>query len=241
MKKMNLKKNNIYRLQVHGNINEILESLTILRPQGLSPVPSYTMVRSEKNARAFLQGIFLACGSINSPKTANYHMELSLPQKQQAELCSKLLSRFYIPSKIVKRKQYYVLYTKAGDKIADFLRLCNVSRCLFEFEDARITRDYYNQLTRLDNCEVANEMKTIKAAAEQLAWIETIEKKGGVKISDKLQRVIDARKAHPEASTMELCKVIEEQYGETISKSGMKHRLGKLKETAARLEEADAR
>jgi DNA-binding transcriptional regulator WhiA len=35
--------------------------------------------------------------------------------------------------------------------------------------------------------------------------------------------------------------VIEEQYGETISKSGMKHRLGKLKETAARLEEADAR
>ena len=48
---------------------------------------------------------------------------------------------------------------KAGEKIADFLRLCNASDALFEFEDSRIQRDFYNQITRLDNCEVANEMK----------------------------------------------------------------------------------
>lgn len=53
---------------------------------------------------------------------------------------------------------------KAGEKIADFLRLCNASDALFEFEDSRIQRDFYNQITRLDNCEVANEMKAMKAA-----------------------------------------------------------------------------
>lgn len=65
---------------------------------------------------------------------------------------------------------------KAGEKIADFLRLCNASDALFEFEDSRIQRDFYNQITRLDNCEVANEMKAMKAAKKQLEYIEIIEK-----------------------------------------------------------------
>ena len=33
----------------------------------------------------------------------------------------------------------------------------------------------------------------------------------------------------PEASLLELCEYCEEQFDETISKSGMKHRLAKLK------------
>ncbi|MDE8242017.1 helix-turn-helix domain-containing protein, partial [Erysipelothrix rhusiopathiae] len=32
----------------------------------------------------------------------------------------------------------------------------------------RIQRDFKNSLTRLDNCEVANEVKTIKAGSQQL-------------------------------------------------------------------------
>ena len=36
----------------------------------------------------------------------------------------------------------------------------------------------------------------------------------------------------PEASLLELCEYCEEQFDETISKSGMKHRLAKLKEIA---------
>lgn len=57
---------------VYEQASDILEDLGILRESGLYSVPPYTMVRSEKNARAFIQGLFLASGSINSPKTANY-------------------------------------------------------------------------------------------------------------------------------------------------------------------------
>ncbi len=285
IKRMNLKKNNTYRLIVQSKANDILEDLGILRQGGLYNTPPYTIVRSEKNARAFMQGLFLASGSINSPKTTNYHMELNVPsqdlaimavkildrfyipakitlRKQQyivytkapkttnyhmelnvpsqdlAIMAVKILDRFYIPAKITLRKQQYIVYTKAGDKIADFLRLLGANQSLFLFEDARIQRDFYNQLTRLDNCEVANEMKTQKAAKDQLYWIAVIEQ-SHQKVSDKIAHVMAARKKNPEASNVELCDEIYLMYGETITKSGMKHRMTKIKELAQTFLEAN--
>lgn len=232
IKKMNLKKNNIYRLTIQEMANEILQDLGILREGGLYKVPPYALIRSEKNARAFLQGLFLASGSINHPKTTNYHMEMSLPTIELAQMAIKLLERFHIPAKLTERKQMVVIYTKAGDKIADFLRLLAASESLFLFEDQRIQRDFYNQLTRLDNCEVANEMKTMKAAKEQLHWIARIEEQPGLVVPEKLAHVMEARKQNPEASILELCDTVYLLFGETITKSGMKHRLAKLKELA---------
>ncbi|MBF0579636.1 DNA-binding protein WhiA [Erysipelotrichaceae bacterium RD49] len=231
IRRMNLKKNNIYRLTVYSQASEILESLGILRTGGLYNVPPYSLIRSERNARAFIQGLFLAAGSINSPKTTNYHMELTLPSQDLAVMAVKILDRFYIPAKVTLRKQSYVVYTKVGDKIADFLRLLGASQSLFNFEDQRIQRDFYNQLTRLDNCEVANEMKTQKAAKEQLEWIAIIES-SQVKVPEKIQHVMEARKQNPEASNVELCDAVYLMYGETITKSGMKHRMAKMKELA---------
>lgn len=231
LKKMNLKKNNIYRLHITDRANDILEDLGIMRTGGLYHVPPYTMVRSEKNARAFIQGIFLAAGSINHPRTTNYHLELSLPDTQLADTVARIMNRFFIPSKQTTRKGMIIVYTKAGDKIADFLRLVGSSESLFLFEDQRIQRDFYNQLTRLDNCEVANEMKTMKAAGEQLEWIEKIDA-SGIQVPDKIRHVMEARRQNPEASMLELCEAISQMYGETISKSGMKHRMAKIKELA---------
>lgn len=233
LKKNNLKKNNIYRLQVYEKASEILEDLTILRVQGLYEVPSYTLIRSEKNCRAFLSGCFLASGSINHPKSANYHLEFGCEHEKLAELIAKSLERFYIPAKVIQRKHSFIAYVKSGEKIADFLRLAGASEALFEFEDLRIQRDIYNQITRLDNCELANEMKSIKAAQDQLAYIETIEKnQASINLPEKLQQTMEIRKKYPEASIRELCSEMLIAYGEDISKSGMKHRLSKLKELA---------
>ena len=233
IRKMNLKKNNIYQIQVHDSATHILEDLTIMRESGLSPVPSYRLIRSEKNARAFLQGIFLASGSINNPKTPNYHLEMSCSSLELAACIEKLMNRFYFPAKRIGRKNLQVVYMKTGDKIADFLRLLGTSNALFEFEDTRIQRDFYNQITRLDNCEVANEMKSIKAGQEQLIWIDTIESehKTGM-LSEKVRRVMEISKKYPEASVNELCERIQAEYGENITKSGMKHRISKIRELA---------
>ena len=216
------------------------------------------MVRSEKMARAYLQGCFLASGSINSPKSSNYHLEMSSQEKDLALSVQKLMQRFYLPAKVIERKSVYVVYIKAGDKsfaadeatcgikagdkIADFLRLCNASNALFEFEDSRIQRDFYNQITRLDNCEVANEVKSLKAAKSQLEAIEFLESHAkNIVIPEKIMHAMQIRKMYPEANLNELCLECKNEFGEDISKSGMKHRLAKVKQMASELkEELDA-
>ena len=234
LKKMQLKKNNIYRLQIYEKASEILDDLMILNETGLHSAPPYKWTRSEKNARAYLQGCFLASGSINSPKTTNYHCEITTSNEQLAACIQKVMERFFLPARLIERKNVYVVYIKAGDKIADFLRLCNASNALFAFEDNRIQRDFYNQLTRLDNCEVANEMKTFKAAKEQIECIRILEENAAkLTIPEKITRVMEVRKRHPEASVNELCDEVYKEFGETISKSGMKHRLSKIRTLAA--------
>lgn len=242
LKKMNLKKNNIYQIQVRDSATHILEDLSIMRESGLSAVPSYRLIRSEKNARAFLQGIFLSSGSINNPKTANYHLEMSCASEELASCIEKLMNRFYFPTRRIERKNLQVVYMKTGEKIADFLRLLGTSNALFEFEDTRIQRDFYNQITRLDNCEVANEMKSIKAGQEQLIWIDLIEQENKTgQLSDKVLHVMEIRKKYPEASVNELCERIHAEYGENITKSGMKHRISKIRELALQIQkEKDA-
>lgn len=233
IKKMKLKKNNIYVIRVVNKAMEILKDLEILTDKGLQYHPSSKMVRKECCARAYLAGAFLAGGSVNSPSKSNYHLEISTGNLELAKFIQKLMNRFDLPAKYIKRRNQEVVYLKASDKISDFLRCVGASDAVFTFEDSRIQRDFMNSLTRLDNCELANEMKSITAGKRQLEDIEWIENYQSIdSLPEKLQHVIYARKEMPEASLNELCEYCADEYGETISKSGMKHRLAKIKELA---------
>lgn len=233
LRKMKLKKNNIYMLRIHQDVTKILEDLEIFTSAGLKTHPSSKMLRKECCARAYLAGAFLAGGSINSPQTSNYHLEIACGNADLADFVLKLMHRFDMPAKHIQRRSQEVVYIKASDKIGDFLRCVGASESLFTFEDSRIQRDFMNSLTRLDNCELANEMKSLAAGKKQLEDIEWIENYQGINsLPQKLQEVATLRKGYPEASLNELCDFYHESYGETISKSGMKHRLAKIKEIA---------
>lgn len=233
IKKMKLKKNNVYVLRVVNKAMEILNDLEILTDKGLQSHPSAKMVRKECCARAYLAGAFLAGGSVNSPSKANYHLEISTSNVELAVFVEKLMQRFELPAKHIKRRNQEVVYIKASDKISDFLRCVGASDAVFTFEDSRIQRDFMNSLTRLDNCELANEMKSISAGKRQLEDIEWIENFRGLdSLPMRLQQVAMARKELPEASLLELCEYCADEYEESISKSGMKHRLAKLRELA---------
>lgn len=233
IKKMKLKKNNIYVIRVENKAMEILKDLEIFTEKGLQAHPSSRMLRKECCARAYLAGAFLAGGSVNSPNKANYHLEISTNNEGLAKFIQKLMNRFDLPAKYIKRRNQDVIYLKASDKIGDFLRYVGASDAVFTFEDSRIQRDFMNSLTRLDNCELANEMKSMAAGKKQLEDIQWIENYRGLEaLPEKLQHAAYARKELPEASLLELCDYCADVYDETISKSGMKHRLAKLKEMA---------
>lgn len=233
LKKMNLKKNNVYVLRVFSHVNEILEDLEILTNSGLQAHISEASLQEDCCARAYLAGAFLASGSVNAPKTSNYHLEISASEESQATFLLNLMNRFYLGAKMIKRRNQYVVYIKASDHIGDFLRLMGTSEALFAFEDARIQRDLINSLKRLDNCELANEVKSMKAGAKQLEDIQWIDNYYGIEnLPEKLKHAALARMALNEGSLNELCEYCEVSFHEKISKSGMKHRLAKLKEMA---------
>lgn len=240
MKKMKLKKNNVYIIRILNKAKEILEDLELYSPMGLNEHPSMKLVSKDCCARAYLAGCFLSMGSVNAPQRANYHLEVTTNSVSHAAFIQKLMLRFDLPAKLIVRRNQNIVYLKAADKISDFLRCIGAFEALMQFEDIRITRDFKNSLTRLDNCEVANEMKSQAAGKKQVEEIEYLMSLGKFEmLDDKLTEVARLRLRYPEASLNELSDEYEKETGVIMSKSGMKHRFTKLKEIADKYHEAE--
>ena len=236
IRKMNLKKNNIYQIRILQNAKQVLDDLGILTPKGLQKHPAYKLVQKECCARAYLAGAFMAMGSINAPNKVNYHLEIAANEVAHATFIQKLMNRFDLSAKIITRRKQEIIYIKSADKIADFLRCVAAHEALMNFEDARIARDFKNSLTRLDNCDVANEMKSQEAAQKQIENINVLKEAQLFELIDKkLFEVAQLRLQHQEASLNELCKEYEQKTGRVISKSGMKHRFKKIQDMAFRI------
>lgn len=232
-RKMNLKKNLVYGIRVVSDVKEILTDLGLYSSRGLLDKPLRKIVQSDNNARAYLTGAFMAAGSVNPPETANYHLEIIAASKAHAEFLAELTDRFGIPAKITERRGKQVVYVKAAEKIADFLRIIGAYDALMRFEDERITRDFNNAVRRLANVDLANEMKTQAAAKNQMDDILYLEESGKLqKLDQKLQDVAQLRKQFPEWSLKELADEYAKRTGTVVSKSGMKHRFVRIHEAA---------
>ena len=223
-------------ITIHEKVKIILEDLGLFVNHHFQGMVAKSLVVKDDDARAYIAGWFLIKGSINSPNTSNYHLEIRFKQETLADFVSVLLQRFYIQSKLTNRRHEKVLYIKSSEQIGDVLRLIGASNALLEFEDIRIHRDFHNSLTRLDNCEVSNEMKSIQTGHKQVEAIEKLIRYKRLNHMEKrLQEVAHLRLKHPEHSLKELAEEYEIESGESISKSGMKHRLDKLMDAANRI------
>lgn len=232
-RKMNLKKNRIYGLRILSGAPVILTDLGIYSSRGLLEKPLRKIVETDSNARAYLAGAFLAGGSINPPEKTNYHLEITAASEEQAGFIVEVMERFDIHAKYIERRGKYVVYVKSAEKIADFLRIIEAGQAVLEFENVRISRDFTNNIQRLNNIDIANEIKAQNAAAGQIEDIRVLESSPTyATISEKLKDVMELRKAYPEASLNELAAIYEEKTGNTVSKSGMKHRFVKIHEMA---------
>ena len=235
-RKENLGKNNVYTLTIVDALS-ILEDLGIYEGMRIKPIPDDEICRKDCCARSYLAGAFLASGSINAPSTPNYHLEMSSHDPEMAEYLQGLLKRFGIEGKLTERRNKAVVYVKVADQIADFLKAVGAYQKTMEFEDIRIQRDFTNSLTRLENCEIANEVKTIQAGSKQVdAIIKLIETNHYNALDDKLREVAELRMDFPESSLNELIEEYEIAYGNTISKSGLQHRFKRIIEMADKID-----
>lgn len=237
-RRMNLRKNLIYILRFYGPITTILEDLGIYSTRGLLDKPLQRIVTKESCVRAYLMGAFMAEGSVNSPSNSNYHLEIKAMNDAHADFLIDLMDRFYIPAKKIERRSKTIVYVKQAEKIGDFLRCIGTMNCLLRFEDARISRDFVNSVQRLNNVEVANEVKSMKAANRQLEDIKTLEEYDLIStLDEKLLDVIALRKEYKEATLNELSDLYRQKTGNIVSKSGMNHRFKKLHDMAVKAKE----
>jgi len=131
-----------------------------------------------------------------------------------------------------------MIYVKEAEKISDFLRIIKAINAVFYYEDIRIYRDHKNMTNRLNNCEQANVDKIIETANNQLKDIEIIENYDALDLLDeKTKETINYRKKYPEVSLTELSEIISIETGKEITKSGIYHRMNKVKALAKKIKE----
>lgn len=228
--KTQLKKNNVYHLTILDNAINLLEFLGLYSSNGLLNYPRFSIVAKNCCARAYLAGAFIAYGSCNAPSKANYHLEIALNEEAHANFIIKLLERFNIEAKTSKRRNKIIVYIKKANSISDFLRCIGAHESLMNFENMRINRDFKNSLIRLNNCEIANDIKSMEACKKQIEMMQNIIDSGLYDdLDDKLKEIVDLRMHNPDYSLAELCDEYQKIYGQSISRSGLNHRLNKLK------------
>lgn len=226
-----------YILDIKEKNEQILKDLSILDEQGnYLNIPKDYIIEDEEEVRAYLRGLFMCVGSINDPKTSRYHLELLVDNLKYAKFISQILNKYNLNSKVIKREKNYMIYVKEAEKIADFLRIIKSFNAVMYFEDIRIYRDHKNMTNRLNNCEQANMDKVFMTSNNQIKDIQLLETNGLLDILDeKLKEVINYRLQYPESSLQELSDIITIKTGNKITKSGLNHRLRKIKEIANRL------
>lgn len=184
---------------------------------------------SDEEKKAFLKGMFLACGSINDPKKNQYHLEFLVKEEEDAKLIDNLLNSLKIKSKVLKRDREYMVYVKSSENISDFIKYLGAFNALFYFEDIRIYKDHKNMVNRLNNCEQANVERTLKSSKVILDNIKYLEDNDLLMLlDDRSKEIIEYKKKYPDTSLGELAEIITMETNKSITKSGINHHFRKI-------------
>lgn len=236
-KSFNFKKSMSYLLKIDSHLSLILKDLSLINEDGyFINIPREYIYTEDDDKMSYLRGVFLATGSINDPKTSRYHLEFLIDDYDYSLFVSELLDYFNLNSKLIERNNGFMIYIKEAEKISDFLRIMKAYNAVLYFEDIKAYREHKNLVNRLNNCEQANVEKTINSALNQVSDIELIENKIGIDaLDEKLQTVCVYRKKYKEASLSELSNIISMETNTKVTKSGLNHRMRKIKEIANNL------
>ena len=232
-----LKKNNVYVIIITEDlkVKELLIELSILKSDNdvLSlyyNIPD-SIFENENHKRAYIRGAFLGGGSISNPEKT-YHLEFVTHNDDYALKFSSLINTYGLSSKVIQRKNSYVVYLKEGEQIVDLLNIIGAHTNLLYLENVRIMKEMRNNVNRLVNCETANLGKTVNASVRQIESIRLIESEIGFqRLPKNLREIAELRLKYPEESLKGLGEILEPPVG----KSGVNHRLRRIEKIAEEL------
>ena len=239
-KQTKLDKRNIYSMVIDEKVKDILNDLDLWTDRGLLDHPRMMFLSNDEMIKAYLAGLFMANGSINSPNSTSYHLEIKVNSEKHGNFVIKLLERFNITGKMIERRNSYFVYVKSSEMIGNFLILISAFQSLLYFEDVRIQRDLNNSITRLNNIDIANEQKVQSLCEKQLKTIAFLKDNDLYKLlSDKEKEIAQLRLDNPEESVSGWAQLYKQRYGIAITKSGVRHRFDKIEELADKYRKDD--
>lgn len=235
-KTMKFKKRTTYNIIIDQEAEYIMGDLEISFLEGKI---AKSIVFNDDMIGGYLAGAFLASGSVNSPRSSNYHFEIALNDENYAKWFLRLIEKYKGGSfnpKIIKRRDNFVIYLKKSDQIADFLILMGATDASLEFENIRIDREFANIGNRLQNLDTANYAKTMKSSNKQIADLLVIDKILGVNnLANEKQRLLaNIRLEHEDATMDELASLMSERLDKVVTKSNINHLFRALSSLAKR-------
>ncbi len=219
----------IYILEINEKVRYILKYLNV-RDNNKKTLPNEFFLSTKEEKIAYLQGVFLAIGTVNDPTSSGYHLEIVTSLNREALFITKLFKDLDINAKHLKRNGKYMVYIKNAEVISEIIRMFKAINSYFYFEDIRIYRDHKNMVNRLNNCEIANQEKTINTGLKQLEEIKYLKENELYNLlDDTIKLTLEYREKYPETSLKELAEIISIETGHEIGKSGINHHFIKVR------------
>ena len=192
----------------------------------LSPVKESL---SEEKIPHFLQGAFMACGSVSDPEKT-YHMEFLPPEGEGEQLLFEILSSLGYTPKVSQRRGQKVLYFKESGQIEDILTIMGAVKSSLTLMETKIIKDLRNRANRATNCETANIDKMVKASQNQKEDILYLMEKGRFdELPANVKEAANLRLQNPHISLAGLARLAG------TSRSGINYRLEKISRESAGL------
>ena len=184
--------------------------------------------------KSFIKGLFVSSGRCILPtenhSTTGYHLEIYFSHYAPALETSEKLAQNGVLTRIVKRREGYIVYIKSAEDIKDFLAFLPAPISVLKLTDLMIERELANKINRQKNCDLGNVNKQVEASVKQINAIKKIDKIIGLEgLKPDLMATAKARLENPDETLNELAEILN------ISKSCLNHRLRKIVEIAEQL------
>ena len=220
----------LYVISLNKKYLERFLDVIVLNNANIEIKENFT-IEDEKYKKAVVRGAFLGSGSINDPNKT-YHLEIIFSSEKNAKSIINILESYEIYVKELTRKNGYSIYLKEGEEVSKFLAVIEAFSAVIKFEEIRVIKETRNSINRLVNCETANLNKTVGAAVKQIEAIKLLKKKRKFNdLDDQLKEIAELRIQNPDASLVELGKMLKEPIG----KSGVNYRLNRIMKIAEEL------
>lgn len=189
------------------------------------------LIKTSNEKKAYIRGAFMGSGSITDPKKG-YHLEFVSENESNAYFLRDTINEFGFKSKVIMRKEKYIIYIKDSEQISDFLSLIGAYNSVLNYENVRVIKEMRNNVNRIVNCETANLNKTVKSSYDQVEDIKLIEREIGIEnLDEDLKAIAKIRLENRSMSLNDIANSLEPK----LSKSTVNYRFKKLRRIANKL------